>query len=213
MILQSACHDLAGTGTILIDENDHRVLLPTASACSEKPVFRLVAAASADHQLAPLQEALSDLNCRRQCPPGIAAQIQDQRFHIGLLQVLESLFEFRASGLRELRDADVSDSGLNLKSVLNGVDRNLISLDGEVERFCLPDTLHRDVDGGPFGPLQAGNDLFIDIPVLNRLTADFGDHVPGLNPGFVAGVPGTGGSTTSTRPLPGASARIVIPSP
>src|SRR5688500_17285104 len=62
-----------------------------------------------DDKLAAGQKLFGDFDGLIEQSAGIAAQIQDQRFHASVFEFIERLFQVGRSMLAELEDADVAD--------------------------------------------------------------------------------------------------------
>src|SRR5437867_1957847 len=110
-ILKRAGDDLGGRGAALVDQDHHRHLgIALLGVSREAHVLVAHAAFRVDDQLAVVDELLGHLDGRRQQPARVVAQIQDQRLHPALVELVERLVEVVRALLLELAQLDVRDA-------------------------------------------------------------------------------------------------------
>ena len=160
VILYGTRYNLCRRGRIAVDEDDDLSLSKQASAFGM--MFHALGGASfgIDHQVALLQELIGNLHGSMQIAAAILLQVEHQCLHALRQEGLQTLHEFVVRGGSEVADADIAHFRTKHIGGVDGVDRNLVADNLEVQGVANALSHDAEVDLRPLGTAQSAHNLF-----------------------------------------------------
>ena len=139
-VLQAAADNLAGRGTLTVDEYGHRdVDILGGHACARLDVFGGHFPFGLHHQLVLRHPDVDNVHCLAHQSAAVAAEVEDDPFEAGVVafQPLEGFAHVLRGVLGEFVQADISDVAVDNPAVGDVGQADLGTGDGDVKGFPL----------------------------------------------------------------------------